>query len=75
MKETIGWVGVTSILGAYSLNVFGVLNASDLTYGFLNFFGAVGVIISSYAKKDFQPVILNVFWLLIALIGVIRSLL
>jgi hypothetical protein len=73
MKQVIGWVGVTLILIAYTLNVFGVLAASDLTYGILNLLGAFGVIISSLAKKDYQPTVLNAVWLVVALIGIIRS--
>jgi hypothetical protein len=74
MKQTIGWIGVSLILGAYALNIFGVLTASDLVYGMMNLFGATGIIISSYAKKDLQPIVLNVFWLLIAIIGIFQSL-
>lgn len=74
MKQIIGWVGVALILGAYCLNVLGVLQAPDLAYGVINFLGAACIIISSYAKKDFQPVVLNTVWLIIAVIGIIRSL-
>jgi hypothetical protein len=74
MKQIIGWIGVGLIVGAYGLNVFSVLSASDLVYGMMNLFGAASIIVSSYAKKDLQPVILNAFWILIALIGIVRSL-
>lgn len=74
MKQIIGWIGVALILGAYGMNVFAVLSASDLVYGVINLLGATCIIISSYAKKDFQPVVLNTAWLIIALIGIIRSL-
>jgi paired small multidrug resistance pump len=72
-KDIIGWVGVLLILVAFALTTFGIINAKDAAYGILNFVGALGIVISSYAKKDFQPVILNVVWLLIAAVGIIRS--
>jgi hypothetical protein len=74
LKDIIGWVGVLLILGAFTLTTFGVIAVKDIVYGVLNFFGALGILTSSYAKKDFQPVILNAIWLLVAAVGIIRSL-
>jgi hypothetical protein len=73
LKEIIGWIGVLLILTAFTLTTFSIIDAKDIAYGILNFIGALGIITSSYAKKDFQPVILNLVWLLVATIGVIRS--
>jgi len=73
-KDIIGWIGVLLILVAFTLTTFSIINAKDVMYGMLNLAGALGIIISSYTKKDFQPVILNVIWLLIAAAGIIRSL-
>jgi hypothetical protein len=74
-KEIIGWVGVLLILLAYILTTFGAIKSQELLYGFLNFFGAIGIITSSYGKRDFQPMLLNVVWLIVAGAGIIRSLL
>ena len=73
MKQVTGWIGVTLILAAYTFNVFGILAASDFAYGILNLLGASGVIISSLAKKDYQPMVLNAVWLVVALVGIIRG--
>jgi paired small multidrug resistance pump len=73
-KDIIGWTGVLLILVAFILTTFDIINAKDISYGVLNFVGALGIVISSYAKKDFQPVILNVIWLFVAALGIIRSL-
>lgn len=74
-NDIIGWIGVLLILLAFALTTFGIIiNARDIAYGLLNFAGALGIVISSYAKKDLQPVILNIVWLLVATIGIIRSL-
>ena len=72
-KDILGWVGVLFILTAFTLITFGYINASDIVYGILNLIGALGIIVSSYAKKDFQPIILNVVWLLVAAIGIIKN--
>lgn len=73
-NDIVGWAGVSFILLAFTLTTFGVIDAKDIGYGILNLFGALGIIVSSYAKKDFQPVILNIIWLLVATISIIRSL-
>jgi paired small multidrug resistance pump len=73
-NDIIGWFGVLLILFAFALTTFEIIDAKNIAYGLLNFVGAFGIMISSYAKKDFQPVILNIVWLLVATIGIIRSL-
>lgn len=73
MKQILGWIGVSLILLAYALNMFQILDVTHVIYGMLNLLGAIGIIISSYAKRDFQPVLLNVIWLVVALFGIIRS--
>ncbi len=72
-KDIIGWVGVLLVLCAFILITLGTISSKDMLYGILNAVGALGIIISSYKKKDFQPVALNVVWLLVAMIGIIRS--
>lgn len=74
-KEIIGWIGVLFILLAYTLTTFSIIQPQQLVYGFLNLFGAIGIIISSYGKRDFQPVFLNVVWLIVATAGICKSLL
>lgn len=73
-NDIIGWIGILLILSAFTLTTFDAIAVKDMAYGILNFTGALGVVISSYAKRDFQPVILNTIWLLVAAIGVIRNL-
>ncbi len=73
VKEIVGWLGVALILCAFTLTTFEILQPSSTLYGALNAFGALGIIISSLYKRDFQPVALNIVWLLIAVVGTIRS--
>jgi hypothetical protein len=74
-NDLLGWVGVALILSAFTLTTFELINPEEIIYGLLNFTGALGIMVSSYAKKDFQPVILNIIWLLVAAMGIVRSLL
>lgn len=69
----IGSLGVSLLLLAFILNLFKLLNTGSFLYSFMNFLGAG---IAGYASVliDYIPfVILESFWALIALIGVIRS--
>lgn len=70
----VGWLGVVLILAAFTLTTFGVIQPTSLIYGVLNLVGALGVIVSSRAKKDSQPVILNSVWFIIAALGILKSL-
>ena len=73
IEEALGWIGVLFILAAYALITLRVLDASSLAYGLLNALGAIGIMVSSYFKRDFQPVLLNLVWLVVAVIGIIGS--
>jgi len=71
-KNLIGWYGVLAILLAYVLISFKVLDANSLPYQLLNLTGAIGLIIETAAKKDTQPVLLNLVWAAVALVAIIR---
>lgn len=75
MNQMIGWIGVGIILVAYIGVTFGILDPSDVGYGVLNGCGAIGIIVSSLVKRDFQPVVLNIVWLVVAMIGLGSNLL
>ncbi len=46
----------------------------NMMYLILNIVGSIALTIEEYPKKDWQPVVLNVIWLGVALIGVGRAL-
>lgn len=73
--EQIDWLGVVLILTAFTLNSFGIIQANNLLYIVLNITGSACIAGVSYKKRDFQPMTLNVIWMLVALISLIRSLL
>lgn len=72
--EIIGWYGVIAILLAYLLNSLGIINISNILYSILNLTGALGVMFKAWKQKDYQPVVLNIVWALIALISILQLL-
>lgn len=69
IKQVIGWYGVTAIVVAFALLNFDVFDTDSLVYQLLNISGSIGIVIVASSKKDYQPVALNIIWLLIATYG------
>jgi len=65
---------MAAIVAAYGLLSYGVLASTSFLYQLLNLTGAITLIISSYYKRAWPIVVLNIFWALIALIAIFRSL-
>jgi hypothetical protein len=72
IAEIYAWVGLVAILAAYTLASFSYLEPTSIWYFMLNLFGAIGLSIDAYLDKNYQPVVLNVVWALVALIGIVR---
>ncbi len=70
--EVLGWYGVIAILLAYLLNSFNVINSSGVWYSFLNLTGAITVVIDAWKQKNYQPVVLNLIWAIVALISLLK---
>ena len=75
LKQLIGWYGVVAIVIAFTLLNFGILGTDSLVYQLLNLTGAIGIIIEAGSKKDYQPVALNIVWLLVAIYGLLQIIL
>ena len=72
--QLIGWYGVAAILSAYALLNFGWIDDHNLSYFLLNLTGAAAIIIEAHARHDTQPVVLNIVWAVIALLGLAQLL-
>ncbi|NQV89380.1 MAG: hypothetical protein HQ488_03610 [Parcubacteria group bacterium] len=72
LVEAFGWVGVLSILMAYALISFDIVESHSLWYHGLNLFGGAGIIIEGVAVKNYQPVALNIIWAMIALYAIVN---
>ncbi|MDO8425457.1 MAG: hypothetical protein Q7T01_03010 [bacterium] len=69
-----GWTGAAMFLLAYTLAIFGVINATALSYAILNGLGALGVIIEAVVHRTKPVLFLNVAWLGIAIAALFRNL-
>ena len=72
--EVLGWYGVMAILGAYFLLTINVFSSENLVYQSLNLTGSIGILLDAYFQKNYQPVVLNIFWAIIAIWGIIQIL-
>lgn len=70
--ESVGWYGTVAIVLGYALVSFSVVQPTNVWYQLLNGTGALGIVIVSFAKRAYQPGVLNIVWTIIALIAIIR---
>jgi len=70
--ELFGWYGTVAIVLAYILVSFSVLNATNIWYQILNGTGALGIVLVSFHKRNYQPGVLNIIWTIIAIIAIVR---
>lgn len=70
--ETAGWYGAIAIISAYALVSFDVVTSDSLPFQLLNLTGAMGVMIIAVHKRVKQSIVLNVFWVLVAIIAITR---
>ena len=72
--ELFGWYGMVAIVLAYALVSFSFLQPTGIVYQLLNITGSLGIIAVSFYKRAYQPGVLNVIWILIALAAILRML-
>ncbi|MGE5392312.1 MAG: CBU_0592 family membrane protein [Candidatus Saccharibacteria bacterium] len=72
--QVIGWYGVLAVLAAYGLSNFRVIDSGSWWYLALNLSGALGIIVEASGKRDYQPVMLNIIWALVAIVMIGQNL-
>ena len=70
-SEVLGWIGIILVLLGYGLVVFAVISGDSLLFMGLNLLGAIGIAIDAWEDKNIQPVVLNIIWAVIAVVGVV----
>ncbi len=70
--ETLGWIGVILILGGYYLLATDAIHSRSWEYHVMILIGSTFVGIVSYRKRNFQPVALNVIFVILAIIALSR---
>jgi hypothetical protein len=61
-ENFFGWLSTGCVFLAYNLNVAGYITAQSLLYLLLNTLGSVGILYIGYRYRNYQQVLLNVFW-------------
>lgn len=72
LTTVLGWIGVVCILSAYAGTSFSFLSNQSVLYLVLNILGSAGIIIEAREKKDLPALFLNIIWISIAIIGIVR---
>lgn len=66
--EIFGWIGTFCLLGAYFFNTL-YPEIGKITINSLNLFGSFTLIIICYRQKNWQLLLVNVFWFIISIIN------
>lgn len=72
--EILGWVGSVEILLAYGLNSYQKIRSDSAWFYLLNLTGGILLIAYSVYKAAWANMFVNVVWVLIALIAVVKLL-
>lgn len=71
--QLVGWIGAGLILFGYFLVSFSVIESNSTMFQLLNLFGALGIALETFSKKDYQPMELNTVWMVIAAVALVRA--
>lgn len=72
LYQSIGWLGAALVLSAYMLTTLGWLAATSVTAAVLNIAGGAGVAAVSWSRRNYQPLVVNLVWTVIALVSLLR---
>lgn len=68
----IGWTGTIMLITAYTLNSLGIIESTGPIYGGINIIAGTFLGIRVYADRNWANLSLEVFWVGIAIINIIR---
>lgn len=71
--EILSWIGILLVLGAFLLNNLGMVSSKDILYCILNIIGGTFIGYDAYKSRNYQPVVLNIFWVLISIISIFKN--
>lgn len=72
--DIVGTLGTACIIITYVLLQIGRIRSEQLAYSLLNALGATLIIVSLYFNFNFPAFIVEFFWLLISLFGIVKYL-
>lgn len=74
LADLIGLFGVSFIVGTYFLSQVGRMRVDEPLYPALNALGAIFILVSLVHSFNMASFVIEVFWLGISLVGVVRAL-
>lgn len=70
--KTIGWLGSVILMFTYLLNVLDIISSQSLVYLIFNLLAAFFLGVRVLKDKNYSNVFLEIFWAIVAMIGIIR---
>lgn len=74
LLDAVGLIGAALLMVAYLLLQINKLQSNGLAYSLLNAIGALLIVFSLLVNFNLAAFLIEVFWVLISLIGIIRYL-
>lgn len=74
LADIIGLLGVAFVVGTYFLSQIGRMNVNEPLYPALNALGAVLILYSLFQTFNAASFVIELFWLVISLVGLVRAL-
>ena len=71
--EGFSWYGVVAILSAYLMVSLGVFAPGNILVVFLNVSGSIAGLLDAWKDKNYQPIVINIVWITIAIVALIRA--
>lgn len=71
--NTVGWIGMLLLVGAYSLVTAGVLPGTGRRFQLMNFVGGGFLMINSAYFGAWPSAVLNAIWVVIGAIGLLHA--
>ncbi len=72
LYDIVGIAGVALIVVAYFLLQVNKISSNDVVFSLLNFVGSFLIMISLFYEWNLPSFIIEIFWMLISLIGIVR---
>jgi hypothetical protein len=73
LAETFGWIASIVILTGYALLSFDIISGNSPIYHGMFLVGSLGLAIITYRHRAFQSFTVNIFFGILALIALIRT--
>jgi hypothetical protein len=74
VPDLIGFVGVAFVVVTYFLSQIGRMDATRALYPAINAAGALMILVSLYHRPNPPSIVIELFWLAISVVGLIRAL-